>query len=415
MEVIIGIVLIWIGIALFNFLLSAGTRTIGAAGKAAMGKGSFKDNMDLAFKGMPDFEVRISDRHLNDDGTGSIVKEIQGKGLFPLNYTKNIGFIISVFDDTDGDLAPIISAIEIFQEEDSVIYQHSTTIGKIEVGQGFIKWVRLGVVIPDILEPPYSGERDIVVIVRMIDIDKIPDISHGFHQENDPGILWQKSLRFKYTFADKGYKEASEHRNEAVSLSLKIGMAVALSDGTLDQSEGEVLKHWIIKSIAPYGEDKKEELKKTYNDAMKESYVAAKNGELILSELTNRLNEIGEKTSKYETIELCYEVMAADGIADEEEIKIIRKIAESLNLNMDEVNKLRDQKIINLNSNISNHASIETILGIEDDWSNDRIKKHLRLEFQKWNNRITTLSEGEDRENAQLILNRISEARKKYA
>ena len=415
MEGILTLILIWLGFAFFGTIVSAVTRTVGAAGKAATGKGSFKGNMDLAFKGMSDFDIQIIDKPLNDDGSGPRIKDIQGKGLFPLSHTKNIGFMISVFDETDGELEPVIAAIETFQEDDSVVYQHSTAIGKIEPNQGFIDWVRLGVVIPDILEPPYSGRRKIKVIVRMVDMDKMPDISHGFHQENDPGLLWQQSLMFIHRFSDKGYKEASEHRDEATGLSLKIGMAVALSDGTLDNSEGEVLKHWVLKQIAPFDDEKKTILKKAYNEAMKESYAAAQNGELILSDLTSRLNEIGEKNSKYETIELCYEVMAADGVADENEIKIIKKIAEALDLDMNEVESMRDQKIIGLNSNLSEHAEIEVILGIENDWTDDQIKKHLRLEFQKWNNRLNTLSEGEDRENAQLMLERISEARKKYA
>ena len=107
--------------------------------------------------------------------------------------------------------------------------------------------------------------------------------------------------------------------------------------------------------------------------------------------------------------------MAADGVADETEITIIKQIALALNLDMDEVAKMRDQKIIGLNSSVGSHASIETMLGIEPDWSEDQIMKHLRVEFQKWNNRLNTLDEGDERDNAQIMLNRIAEARKKYA
>ena len=374
----------------------------------------YKESNAPPIQHIGEFEVRLHNTHLEDNNEGPIVKEIQGQGLFPITQTKNIGFITSVFDETSGELEPIISSIESFQENDSVVFQHSTVIGPIEAGQGFIKWIRLGAIIPEILEPPYSGNRKILAIIRMVDMNELPDIAHGYHGE-EGSILWQTSLRFNYTFTEKGYKEASEHRDETVGLSLKIGMAVALADGTLDKTEGDTLKHWVIKQIAPFVDDKKAELKKTYNDAMKESYAAAQNGELILSDLTSRLNEIGEKNSKYETIELCYEVMAADGVADENEIKIIKKIAEALDLDMSEVESMRDQKIIGLNSNLSEHAEIEVILGIENDWTDDQIKKHLRLEFQKWNNRLNTLSEGEDRENAQLMLERISEARKKYA
>jgi len=39
---------------------------------------------------------------------------------------------------------------------------------------------------------------------------------------------------------------------------------------------------------------------------------------------------------------------------------------------------------------------------------------HLREEFNKWNNRLNTLPEGVERDNAQQMLGLISDARKKY-
>ena len=107
--------------------------------------------------------------------------------------------------------------------------------------------------------------------------------------------------------------------------------------------------------------------------------------------------------------------MAADGVADAEEMKVIRKVAEALELDFDEIEKIRDQKIIDLDTSVSQQASVEDLLGIEADWETERIKKHLRMEFQKWNNRLNTLSEGRERENAQWMLDSIAAARKKYA
>ena len=63
---------------------------------------------------------------------------------------------------------------------------------------------------------------------------------------------------------------------------------------------------------------------------------------------------------------------------------------------------------------LTSDASLENILGIDNSWSREEIKKYLRREFQKWNNRINTLPEGSDRERAQSMLDSIAEARKKY-
>ena len=76
--------------------------------------------------------------------------------------------------------------------------------------------------------------------------------------------------------------------------------------------------------------------------------------------------------------------------------------------------KLRDKHLINLNIQSEQQASIETILHIDQNWPQDQIKKHLREEFAKWNNRLNTLDEGPERNNAQHMLSLIAEARKKY-
>jgi tellurite resistance protein len=378
-------------------LLSAG-----AASKAA-------DNMG-------EIQFRLHDRRLGEDSDGVLVKDVQIKGLIPIHSVTNIGFIISVFDETDGELEPVISVLDSFQEVDSVVYQTRIEVGELRPNQGLVEWVSVGTVIPELIEPPYKGDRNLVVLVRMVDWDDPPAIRQGFtvtDREEDKVICNQR-LRFSHVFKNKGYQEASEDREEATSICLKIGVAVAMADGSLDDSEGEALKQWVIKTIEHHGKEKQTALKKLYNDAMRDAYIKARESELTLSDLTYRLNEIGDKTTKYEAIELCMEVMAADGVADAAELNIIRKIAESLDLDLDEVETLRDQKIIGLNANVTDHASIEEMLHIDPDLSADQIKKKLRSEFQKWNNRLNTLPEGEERQNAQLMLERIAEARKKY-
>ena len=408
------LILIILGVIFAGTIIRAILRTMGAAAKSAVGKGSFSDNMDLAFKGMQPLESRFKDGHLGDDEDSLVTKEIEGRGLFPLSKATRIGFVTSVFDETGEEWEPVLSAIEVFQEPTNIVYQNVMEVGQVGPNQGFVRWVRLGIVLPDILQPPYGGNRQMVALLRMIDLDNEPSIHFGRHEKDDPGLLWTGVLKFEYNFLDKGYSEAAEHRDEARAIALKIGIAVAMADGSLDTSEGECLKEWIIRTIDTFTDDKQAELKRLYNDAMREAYAQATKGNLSLSALTARLNEIGEKKLKYDAIELCFDVMAADGVADAGELKTIRQVADALRLDLDEIEKLRDQKIVGLNSSVSDQASVEDLLGIEPTWDAELIKKHLRTEFQKWNNRINTLSEGDERDNAQRMLDVIAEARKKY-
>ena len=113
--------------------------------------------------------------------------------------------------------------------------------------------------------------------------------------------------------------------------------------------------------------------------------------------------------------------MAADGVIATNEIQIIRKIAGALELDFDEVEKIRDPRVIGLDinlsqqsPNLSQQSPIEEMLGIDPEWDVGRIKKHLRTELQKWNNRLSVLDEGNKRDNAQRMIELIADARKKY-
>ena len=70
MEAIFGFIAIFIGWMIFKWVVSTGARTVGAAAKAAVGKGSFSDNMELAFQGMEPMTVRFADARIgeNEDG-----------------------------------------------------------------------------------------------------------------------------------------------------------------------------------------------------------------------------------------------------------------------------------------------------------------------------------------------------------
>ena len=377
----------------------------------AIGKGKSAENTELELKAMAPLDIRFNDKWVGETGNRFLGKEIEARGIFPVSRTVRAAFVTSVFDKTSGTLEPVISAIEGFQEPDSVVYQNRAEAGSLSPGYGWPNWVRVGVILPGILQPPVGGQRRLIAKLRMVDMDNLPAITHGFAPDDRSGLLWTSALEFDYVFDEKGYREAAENRDEATALALKIAMAVAMADRSLDETEGQVLKNWVNRAIAPFNERKRESLKALYNDAMREAYHAARRGSLNLRELTGRLNEIGEKKNKYEAIELCFDVMAADGVAHKEEMKKIRWLAESLELDLDEIERMRHHKILDLDINAS---GAEDLLGIKTDWTRERIRKHLRIEFQKWNNRLNTLAEGKERDNAQRMLDLIAETIRKY-
>lgn len=413
MEILtlIGLILIY---AFFGQIIRAFFASLSAGWRTLIYGGSFKENFGTQFFGMSEFELKGETSPISSEIPFEVL-ELKGKGLLPIKKKTNIAFITSIVDMTDGDPMPVLAALEDFQEPESRAFQHSVLAGQASQNEGFISWVRVGAVIPSLLIPPHSGHRNLVAITRMVDADNPPPVSLGFCDSKHPGHIVTFQYSFEEDFEEKGYQEEAAHRAEARTLIIMLGVQVAMADDNFADEEGAIIKDWIARSIATYSDERREELKKVYNKAFKDGYAKAQKGTLSISEVTDKLNDIASKAQKYEAVDLCFDVMAADGEAAEEELTAIKNISEALNLDFNEIQKMKDQRLIKLSTEIQSTSSAEAMLGIDPDWSPDQIQRHLRAEFTKWNGRLNTLPDGEERENAQRMLDLIAEARKKYA
>ena len=144
----------------------------------------------------------------------------------------NISFAISAFDVTDGEenIVRCCQLRKAAQEESTICYYMSDDFGRVGEGSSLTDWIQLGVIIPELIQPPYSGDREIHIVVRMFNTnDPITIVAGGV---DDGEISCFETLPFNHHFTDKGYEEASKDREESQSISLKIGVAVAMADGS---------------------------------------------------------------------------------------------------------------------------------------------------------------------------------------
>jgi hypothetical protein len=287
-------------------------------------------------------------------------------------------------------------------------------VGTVDAGVGIVSWARAGAIIPQIAVTPYSGKRHLIAILRLVDLDRPQDIRQGFHQENHEGLLWQRSFPFDYIVTTKGYSEAAELRDKARMLSVQIGMAIAMWNGSLGKQEGETLKLWCQKILNSRSRGDREQRKKSLNRTLKDAYDCGKDNKLSLKELTQELSGMDDDASKPETIELCFDIRGSISADSSDKTRIINFIAQKLKLDAREIERIRDLKIVSFNTELSRQVRVEDLLGIDQQWNTEQIMRHLRSEFRKWNDRLTTLPEGEERNNAQRMLEAISEARRKY-
>ena len=109
-----------------------------------------------------------------------------------------------------------------------------------------------------------------------------------------------------------------------------------------------------------------------------------------------------------------YAYEAADEVAHESELMAINEIGAKLGVQPAEIQRLKDAGLLD-QSNIEIEAvNPEHILGIEEGWETKRICDHLADQFVLWNSRIQSLTDENERNQAQRMLDLIGRARQKY-
>jgi hypothetical protein len=363
----------------------------------------------------PVVQRRLLDRMEGDQGIA--VKDIQIKGALPTKGAKVLGFVVSVFDiTTPPNREPVLASVDAFQEAESRVYRFIRGVGlkRVESIAVFDDWLAVGQVVLPVLEPPVGGKRKLAVALRVVNVENIPPIRLGeLVEKNHAGLVAEYSLEFEHDFAERGYKEKAELRQEARALAVHFAVHTAMRDGELLEACGLRLKAFMTKVVTEAPEAVRAAFKERMNAALRTAFTDVKTGSFKLAPLVGRMNEIAEKPLKYEAVELCFDVSMAATQSSAPVMKKILAIANNLELDSQEIERIRDLAIKSGNQ-VVDAVGVETLLGMSDDWSPKRKKAYLVTEFQKWNNRLNTLPEGEERANAQRMLDAIAEARRRY-
>ena len=203
-----------------------------------------------------------------------------------------------------------------------------------------------------------------------------------------------------------------KNENKVKPLIVEIAVAMAMSDGSLDKSEGNIIKQWIKKELSLINDAKrKAKLKTILNDSLETSYKKISEGKSFKNAI-KKLNENASKILKYQVIELCLDILSADGVAEEGELELLKDLSFNLGLDYEEVQKMKEKTLLEIES--SESASDESIIGLNESLSKEDKLKFINKEYKKWNGRLNSLSTGDKRDNAQRMLDVLSRLRRKY-
>ena len=162
-----------------------------------------------------------------------------------------------------------------------------------------------------------------------------------------------------------------------------------------------------------------EDLKESLNQSLIDSKSLSEKNKLKTSSLCNIASDF-DYFAQFEVLQLCLDVMTADGRAEKEELIQIDKIADKIGIDDGSDNKdylsMRDRALISLKpSKVTKGDTIDEKLGIKKSWTKHKKLKFIIESFAKWNARMTVVKTDAERKNIQNMLNLLSDAHEKYS
>jgi len=365
------------------------------------------------FSSTPSPTIQISDGF--EPKLNMPFKRLQFKGALPVTRPTSLTFILSAVDITNNGAKPCLFPFDAGQEKNTLAFQHRRTLDFTVSPGDFLKdWIPIGNVFPSLLHTPFSGTRKIQAIIRIVEKGMEEIVNLGFCNDGTPGLLWSGARSFEFDFKEKGYEEEKLHRREVSILAIPLAMAVSSADGRFDDEEADVVKNWIQRHVNSASSSDREPLKTEMNKAVEKAYEDGLTTGIQTDHIIARLNEVGDKSSKFEVLELCFEVMSANDKMNPDEMAFLRAYADLLDIHKDEFERLVDLHALNITADEDAGNDDERLLGLDESMVPQEKVLVLRKEFKKWNSRMAVLTDPDQRQVAQCRLDMIGRLRQKY-
>jgi uncharacterized tellurite resistance protein B-like protein len=202
-------------------------------------------------------------------------------------------------------------------------------------------------------------------------------------------------------------------------IAIKLAMSIAMADGKLHKSEAAVINKHMRALIHSGRYDNSQDFKDCLNNSLVSSKALSDKNQLKTTKLCKIAANNFDEQRQFQILQLCLNVMVADGKANREELIEVDKIADKIGVysgseNIDYIS-LRDKALISLKpSNVTKGDTVDEKLGIKKSWSKEKKRQFVVSNYTKWNGRMNTAKNNREKKNIQNFLDLLAEAYEKY-
>lgn len=208
-------------------------------------------------------------------------------------------------------------------------------------------------------------------------------------------------------------------------LVIKLFSIIAFTDKDASQEELSFIDDYIDKILdsEKYGSNffLKKTLKSTQNVSLnileKKEDSSLGSRALTINNVCKVLNNKLDKKNKIALLEDCLKLITSDFEVTKEEFKIADSISDKLEIGIDNelYLELKDKYLLKLDNKVLFAGNdTEQQLGIPENFNDKEKRNHILKQYQKWNARMSVISNKEEKAKAQKMLDLLSEAMKKY-
>lgn len=250
--------------------------------------------------------------------------------------------------------------------QDIEIPYRATTLSDLAIGA-----------IPDFaLMLPKKGRRRVIVYVL-------------FAPASDPDNVFSfGSVEYDLQFDRVGYLEWEDHALEQEEHLVRVFVAASAVDEAIGRTEIDAIKEFF--STRYEGREDAKKWKSRASAALRSTVQDLAEGRTtpgrILTVAAKAIRDADEPEVSRAAYEVAVRAVAADGVVNEKEERLLEKLASALTLDADVVREVRDR---NLRASMFEHAEDEQILGMPSGLSDQEKRAWLSSEYGKWRGRVS--------------------------
>ena len=312
-------------------------------------------------------------------------------------YYTTLQITIADITDEGCNARPVHSRGKQWQSNDSPVFCYTADLGKTPTKVTTLSdWTSVAQLHLDWLMFPQKGNRKLRLKTSILSRKNAEQLACA-------------TFTFFYQNPEFGYIDLQENIQRTKTLAVALAFAVSAVDGKLYDCEIELIKNWARNNvdISQASDKARSSLEKALNKTV--DFFSSGN-QLDIYKICKEIVQIVPIAQRYDILDLCLKVTQANGIASAEEIDLLKKLANSL-----EVDPNRFRSMVQKTLPVDMHETMdqEVILGVSSDMGKEKTREQLNKEYIKWNSRVTS-SDPAIQSQADEMLKLIAEARRKY-